>query len=243
MHDGLRHLLLQVRHPTDPMREHEVNCFARVLACPPQHIRACDLLTSGPTAAELDDADVVLLGGSGDFSVAKGGPWMDSALIAMRQLHDTAKPTFASCWGFHAMSRAMGGSVVTDPARAEVGTHEIHLTPAGAADPIFCHLGRTFPAQLGHNDTVDRLPEGAILLASSERVENQAFRFAGKPIYCTQFHPELNRELLLDRLRTYPTYVESIVGIPFSEFVTSLTESLETQELLPRFIRSLARTG
>jgi len=137
----------------------------------------------------------------------------------------------------------MGGSVVTDPARAEVGTHEIHLTPAGAADPIFCHLGRTFPAQLGHNDTVDRLPEGAILLASSERVENQAFRFAGKPIYCTQFHPELNRELLLDRLRTYPTYIESIVGIPFSEFVTSLTESLETQELLPRFIRSLARTG
>ena len=33
----------------------------------------------------------------------------------------------------------------------------------------------------------------AVLLATSERSENQAFHFPGVPIYCTQFHPELDR--------------------------------------------------
>ena len=165
------------------MRAPEVRSFARNLRCPVSRIRCCNLLSRRPSTGDLQSADVVLMGGSGDYSVLDSGRWMEQALEAMRELHEMSKPTFASCWRFHAMSRAMGGSVVTDPARAEVGTHEIHLTPAGAADPIFCHLGRTFPAQLGHNDTVDRLPEGAILLASSERVANQAFRFAGKPIY------------------------------------------------------------
>ena len=31
-----------------------------------------------------------------------------------------------------------------------------------------------------------------------QKVQNEAFRFAQKPIYCTQFHPELNKIDLLD---------------------------------------------
>ena len=120
MLDQLRYLLLQVRNPDDPMRGHEVDCFASTLRCPPSRIRAVDLLRDRPGRAAFDDADIVLLGGSGDYSVAEGGPWMEFALDAMRRLHEMSKPTFASCWGFHAMAKAMGGDVVTDPARAEV---------------------------------------------------------------------------------------------------------------------------
>ena len=69
-----------------------------------------------------------------------------------------AKPAFASCWGFQALARALGGEVVTDLVRAEVGTFEIQLTAAGRSDPLFGPLGERFLAQLGHQDVVTRLP-------------------------------------------------------------------------------------
>ena len=128
--------------------------------------------------------------------------------------------------------------MVTDPARAEVGTLKINLTPAGEQDPVFGSLPATFHAQAGHQDTVDPLPADAVLLAASDRA-NQAFRFAGKPIYCTQFHPELSRETLLDRLRTYPKYVEAITGLSYDVFVETRTHPSETGALLLRFVEEV----
>ena len=232
----LRYLLLQVRREDDPMRGHEVRCFARALGCSIDQIRVFDLLSGVPTPRQLDQVDMALLGGSGDYSVAEGGPWLHRALETMRELVAFSKPTFASCWGFQAMARALGGEVVTDLSRAEVGTIFVSTTAAGQQDPIFGPLGKRFPAQMGHQDIVDRLPEGAVLLASSERVENQAFRLRDKPIYCTQFHSELGRDDLLQRVQAYPQYIERIVGIPFDEFVALCYESPETDSLLRRFV-------
>ena len=244
MYDKLRYLLLQVRNPDDPMREHEVRCFAGALRCPPSHIVVFDLLSGCPTPRDLAREDIVLLGGSGDYSVAAGGDWLEPALDAMRELYQLNKPTFASCWGFQVFARAMGGEVVTDMSRAEVGTYELYLTEAGRRDPVFGPLaeaGPTFWAQMGHKDLVVRLPDGAELLASSDLTRNQAFRFPDKHIYATQFHPELNAETLLDRLRTYPQYIEKIVGMPYEEFVrTSVRGSAHTEGLLIRFIRQMA---
>jgi GMP synthase (glutamine-hydrolysing) len=243
----LRYLLLQVRDPDDPMREHEVGCFVRVLRCPPSHVAVYDLLSGWPKPRDLARHDIVLLGGSGDYSVAEGGAWLEPSLEAMHELYVINKPTFASCWGFQAMARALGGEVVTDTDRAEVGTHELFLTDTGRRDPVFGPLaeaGPTFVAQLGHKDIVVRLPDRAELLASSRRVENQAFWFPGKHIYCTQFHPELNRRTLLDRLRKYPSYVEQIAGMPYEQFTRAhCHESPHTEELLLRFVRQVAGLG
>ena len=245
MYERLRYMLLQVRNHDDPMAGHEVECFARALRCKPAQIREFDLLAGAPSAADLKRADVVLLGGSGDYSVSKGGPWMAPALEAMRTLHETGKPTFASCWGFQAMTEALGGRVVADRDRAEVGTHAVYLTGPGREDPLFGPLaeaGESFPAQMGHEDVVDRLPDGAVLLAASA-LANQAFCFPGKPIYCTQFHPELDRATLLDRLRKYPSYIERITGLGYGEFVDTCTrESPHTDALLRRYV-GIVMTG
>ncbi|MGM0486898.1 MAG: type 1 glutamine amidotransferase [Planctomycetota bacterium] len=234
MFEKLRFLLFQVRNADDPMRRQELECFARALQCDCTQIQVCDLLREVPTRAALDQVDMVLLGGSGDHSVAKGGHWLPAALEAMRELHDWSKPTFASCWGFQAMAAALGGEVLTDPKRAELGTTTLHLTEAGRNDPVFSTLPRTFRAQSGHQDTVDRLPVGAELLASSDRVANQAFRIPGKPIYCTQFHPELTREALLERIRVYPEYVEKIAGIPYARFAAGCAPAPESETLIRR---------
>ncbi len=239
---GLREhnfLLLQVRNADDPMRSQEIGCFSRALSVDRSRIAIHDLLTGPPTLKQLASVDAVLLGGSGDYSVAEGGPWLEPALDGMRELVETGTPTFASCWGFQAMAKALGGEVVTDIAHAELGSIEMHLTAAGRADPLFAPLGDRFLAAAGHQDCVIRLPENAILLASSDRVQNQAFRVDGKPIYCTQFHPELNREALLERLVAYPQYVQRISGLSLDEFRATCQETEATGKLLRRFVDQL----
>jgi GMP synthase (glutamine-hydrolysing) len=233
----IRYLLLQTRNAADPMRAQEVRCFARMLDCEPSDIEVFDLLASALSVNTLRHADMILLGGSGHYSAAGEGLWLERALDALRDIHRFAKPTFASCWGFQAMSRAMGGCCVNDLPNAEVGTIDLTLTDAGRADPLFGSLSPVFAAQAGHEDRVIELPSDAVLLASSARVPEQAFRFAGRPIYCTQFHPELDRAAMLERLVAYPEYVARIAGVPYEHFVQNLRETAEANSLLRRFVQ------
>jgi GMP synthase (glutamine-hydrolysing) len=240
---SLTYLLLQVRNADDPMLQQEVACFARALGCAVERVRVFDLLGGCPSPALLRAADVVLLGGSGDYSVAEAAAdrsaWLPPALEAMRELDARCQPTFATCWGFQAMAHALGGEVISDPARAEIGTLPLQLTAAGRADPVFGPLaeaGASFDAQIGHQDSVTRVPPQAALLAHSARA-NHAYRLADKPIYCTQFHPELTHAALLERVRHYPSYVETITGLALDEFIAQRTrEAPEAGRLLVRFL-------
>ena len=232
----MRPTLLQVRNANDPMRRQEVGCFARVLGIAPSAIRVVDLLTETVSERMVGAADLFLLGGSGDYSVTGEGDWLERAFDLLRRLREIRKPTFASCWGFQAMARALGGRVLHDLERAEIGTHDLFLTAAGRADPVFAPLGEAFSGQMGHEDFVAELPPAATRLASTDRVENQAYRIDGAPIYCTQFHPELNCNDLLERVRTYPKYIERIAGLPPERFSEMIRETRETEQLLRRFV-------
>jgi GMP synthase (glutamine-hydrolysing) len=234
------------------MAAQEVRCFARMLDCEISAIEVFDLLGAAPSIERLTQPDMLLLGGSGHYSAAEalvpsepGRPrprvpaWLARALDAMREVHHLAKPTFASCWGFQAMARAMGGRCINDLPNAEVGTIELSLTDAGRTDRLFGQLPPTFSAQAGHEDHVIRLPPDAILLASSACVAEQAFRFAGRPIYCTQFHPELDRTAMFERVIQYPEYVARIARVPFDDFVHSVRETPEANSLLRRFVEMI----
>lgn len=232
----LRFLLLQTRNPDDPMKHHEVASFARALGVDDGQIQIFDLLSHALERRHLEAIDMVLLGGSGHYSAAGEGAWLDRALDSLRLVHQLAIPTFASCWGFQAMARAMGGEVINDLERAEIGTHKLLLTEAGKRDPIFGPLNGEFFGQMGHEDIVTRLPPTAQLLASSERVENQAYCFPDRPIYCTQFHPELNCGDLLERVVHYPEYIRRIAKMEPEQFSELIHETLETEALLQRFL-------
>jgi GMP synthase (glutamine-hydrolysing) len=224
----------------------EVRCFASALACDVSDIEVFDLLAAAPTRSVLDRADMLLLGGSGHYSAADvaddaGYPlprvlWLERTLNALREIHALSKPTFASCWGFQAMSRAMGGTCIHDLPNAELGTIELTLTEAGRADPVFGGLPPRFAAHAGHEDHVVALPPDAVLLASSARVPEQAYRFDGKPIYCTQFHPELDRAASLERVVAYPEYVERIARTSYEQFQQSVQETREANTLLRQFV-------
>ena len=225
-----------MRNAGDPIREHEVSCFERALGTDNGRLQAFDLLSGAPAPALLDSVDVVLIGGSGHYSVVRGGPWLPAALDTMVGLYESAKPTFASCWGFQALARALGGEVITDRERAEVGTVWLELTSEGERDPVFGPLGSRFPVQIGHEDIVTALPDDAVLLASSETIENEAFCFRDKPIYATQFHPELDRAGLIERVARYPAYLALTGASTLEEFRDRTPETPEAGSLMPRFL-------
>ncbi len=237
----LRFLLLQIRDSDDPIRRQEVGCFARAIGCESEAIAPFDLLSGFPTQEQLQQFDAVLIGGSGNYSAARESPWLESTLAGFRWLVEQRKPTFASCWGFQAIARALGGSCIHDPARAELGTLDFQLTEAGRNDLLFGELEDPFLGIAGHEDHVVALPPGAVLLASSQLVQHQAFKIADSPVYCTQFHPELDLQTFLDRVAAYPQYVERITGITIEEFAQGCRDAPHTRQLLKRFAHMVAR--
>lgn len=223
------------------MRVHEVECFARALGVTPDRIGVFDLIGGELDETWIAATDVFLLGGSGDYSVAANDHWLDRALDSLRRIHAGRIPTFASCWGFQAMARAMGGVVVHDSSNAEIGTYDLVTTEAGGADPVFSIVGDAFKAQLGHEDRIAELPPNTTLLATSERAY-QAYRFDDAPIYCTQFHPELEQDDLALRIRRYPRYLDNFPGLTLERFLASVEESPHTGALLRRFVEKVVAT-
>ena len=219
----------------------EVHSFARSLGCAASSIEVFDLLSGTPSKVAINRADVVFLGGSGEYSVVTGGSWLARALDTMGELYHVGQPTFASCWGFQAMAMALGGQVVTDRERAEVGTAWVELTSEGEADPVFGKLAKRFQVPVGHEDIVTVLPSSAQLLASSSLVKNQAFVFPGKPIYATQFHPELNRTDLVARLKKYTGYLPLTGHKTIQEFEENTPETPESESILPLFIKEVLK--
>jgi GMP synthase (glutamine-hydrolysing) len=156
----------------------------------------------------------------------------------MKRLVDEGVPTFASCWGFQAMSLALGGDVHYLPNRGHVGTCEIESTLAGQRDDVFGALGATFTAQLGHEDVVTEHPPEAVVLAHSTHGDVQAWRIGNMPIWGTQFHPELRMEDLALRLQTYTKYIREHTGLTWETFEKRcLQPSPGTDALLASFAK------
>ena len=195
-----------------------MSCFADAIGCAEPNIETLNLLRERLTIGHLNEVDAVLIGGSGNYSAAGDNQWLEGVLDDLRLLLQQRKPTFASCWGFQALARALGGRCIHDPEHAELGTIEMTLTEAGTQDAIFGQLDSPFVGLAGHEDHVTELPPDAVLLASSSTVTNQAFKFPNALIYCTQFHPELQLKTFLERVAAYPQYVEKIAGTSLESF-------------------------
>ena len=186
------------------MKEHELECFVTHTGLSGDRIEAFDLHRGPPTWDFVRGFDALMVGGAGDYYVSKRNvPQFDELLDLLRRVADAGHPTYASCFGYQCLMAALGGEVVFDPERTEVGTYEIELTERGKADELFGRLPPTFPSQLGHKDRATAEPPGVWNLASSERCPLQALRVPGKPVWGSQFHPELDREANLERFQYY----------------------------------------
>lgn len=237
-----RVLLVSMRSPGDPMAGHERTCFARTCEVPEDHVTVHLVKVAPVTDADLAAVDGVVYGGSGDDSVLDDAPWGPTAVDALMRTIDSRKPTWASCFGFQAVARALGGPVVHDEAFTEIGTIELHLTPEGAEDPLMSALPSHFWAQAGHHDHVLSLPEGVTRLAVGQQPIEQAFRVDGTPFYASQFHPELTPDDLVHRFSFYVDNYFQAEQPGVEETIAALAAG-HTTEAVPALLARLVRGG
>ena len=110
-------------------------------------------------------------------------------------------PFLGACYGVGTLGRHQGGIVdLTFP--EPISAAHIELTDDGVADPLLAGVPQHFRAYVGHKEACTRLPDHAVLLATSPSCPVQMFRI-GQNMYATQFHPELNYEWLCERIDIY----------------------------------------
>lgn len=230
----MRCVLLQVRDDL-PAAEQERLCFLEACGLEPEQLE-CINLTREPNFSwsQLAGCEALLVGGAGAYSATQTYDFTCALEDLIRQAVASGLPFFGSCFGHHAMVRALGGQVVTDHRTGEVGTFEIELTSAGRLDPIVEGYPDRFAAQLGHHDRVRTLPAEIIELAASQRCRFQLLRVVGKPVYSSQFHAEMTDQHLLARLEMYrDTYLAERTS--FDEISDSVWPSPWADRLLSRF--------
>jgi GMP synthase (glutamine-hydrolysing) len=198
-----RALLISLRDPNDAMAMHERECFAERSALALEDVEVHPMVQGRPSVAQLRSFDAIFFGGSGAYSVLDDVPWIRDGIELCLEVVGLRIPAYASCFGFQGLALSLGGEVVRDAARTELGATPLALTEAGEQDSLFRQLPRRFFAQEGHHDHVERVPPGVTLLATGDISRNQAFRVDGAPFWASQFHPELTARTTTARFRYY----------------------------------------
>lgn len=143
-----------------------------------------------PLPDSLADYDgLVLLGGGIMPDDDEAAPWLPAERRLAREAIDRDVPTLGICLGGQLLALVGGGEVRAEHGVAERGATRIVPTPDADADPLVRALGSGASMIQNHQDQITALPDGAVLLASSADVVNQAFRL-GENVWGLQFHPE-----------------------------------------------------
>jgi GMP synthase (glutamine-hydrolysing) len=127
--------------------------------------------------------------------VTERAPWSESTAGWIRNAMDVDLPLLGVCYGHQLMSHALGGRVDYLPGGREIGTVPIELLPDAEQDPLTEHIQPTFRAHATHEQSVLEIPQGAKVLARSERDPHHLLRY-GRNAVSVQFHPEFNADIM-----------------------------------------------
>lgn len=159
-------------------------------------------------AIPADDANhdaIVVMGGPQNALDDENHAYLPALGGLMRRFGDADKSVLGVCLGSQLLARAYGAENLIGTA-PEFGWCTVALTPDSADDPVLSAAAGSFQIFQWHSDTFT-LPDGAVRLATSSAVENQAFRI-GRATYATQFHFEANRQVVDEWATIFPHYIE-----------------------------------
>lgn len=145
---------------------------------------------------------IIFMGGPMGVYQADLYPFLKHEMRIIEQRAAKNLPTLGVCLGSQLIAGALGARNYKGANGFERGWRPIKVNAAGMKTPVR-HLDsqHTMMMQM-HQDTFD-LPRGAILLASSDMYENQAFSY-GKNILGLQFHPEMDERKIANWLAQSP---------------------------------------
>ncbi len=142
----------------------------------------CEIKPYNHLPEDLSDYKAVILSGS-PFSVrAADAPHIDLTEIRGK------KPLLAVCYGAQYLAHFKGGNVAPSDTR-EYGRANLSFVKPDEA--FFDKINKGSQVWMSHSDTIKILPTNGIKLASTNDVENAAYKIQGEDTYAIQFHPEV----------------------------------------------------
>ncbi|MCW2539600.1 MAG: glutamine-hydrolyzing synthase [Frankiales bacterium] len=151
-------------------RVREANVYSEIV---PSTMPVAQMLAKRPKA-------IILSGGPASI-YAVGAPTTDGALF------DAGVPVFGICYGFQAMTQALGGEVA-HTGGSEFGRTLLTVSSAGA---LFAAQPDTQQVWMSHGDAVTVAPAGFAVTASTAGAPVAAFEDAARGLAGVQFHPEV----------------------------------------------------
>ncbi len=235
--DSLKIRLLQIRHdPLTCREEHQSFCDHSGLQ--ESQIDIFNVFFDGPVSPEiLDGYDALFVGGSSTANVLQPDiyPFLNDCQALLRHCIHADFPVFASCFGFQLAVLALGGIVENDDSNFEMGSLPINLLPAAENDILLQDTPNPFLAITVHRQFSYSVPDGCIELARTKQCSH-AFRVDGKSFWAFQFHPEVDKQRMVERLTAYrKTYTKNRAHL--DRVLSAASDTPEANELLAKFVR------
>jgi len=151
-------------------RVREAHVYSEIV---PSTMPVAEMLAKNPKA-------IILSGGPASV-YAPDAPATDPALFT------SEVPVFGICYGFQAMTRALGGEV------ANTGGSEFGRTLLNVVEPgrLFAGQADILQVWMSHGDEVTRAPDGFTVTGSSAGAPVAAFEDPSRRLAGVQFHPEV----------------------------------------------------
>ncbi len=147
-----------------------------------------------PELPAIDEIDfLVIMGGSMSVNDEDKHPWLVKEKKFIRDFIATGKPVLGICLGAQLIASSLGANIYPNHTK-EIGWFSVNSFTTTQISTL--QFPVSFTTLHWHGDTFD-LPEGAVLLASSEATRHQAFQY-GEKVLAIQFHPEADRQTLED---------------------------------------------
>ena len=187
-------------------RVREANVFSEIV---PNSISAASVKAKNPEA-------IILSGGPASVYVERA-PALDPEILKL------GIPVFGICYGFQAMTAALGG-VVSKTGKSEFGRTQISISNS---PKIFNNTPGVQQIWMSHGDSVTQAPAGFVVTASSVDCPIAAFESFDGKIAGVQFHPEvvhseygqtILKNWLIDVAKCQPTWTtKNIVEFEISK--------------------------
>jgi GMP synthase (glutamine-hydrolysing) len=243
----MKPFLLLATRAEDEAADAEYQAFLDYGGLAPEQLRRVRMESVSLGEVDLDDYSGVITGGGpfnfSDAPVLKTPQQrrVESEIFALLdEAVERDFPFFGACYGVGTLGAHRGAEI--DRTFGEPpGPVTIELQPAAADDPLLAGMPPSFAAYVGHKEAVRKLPDDAVLLASSAGCPVQMFRVK-QNLYATQFHPELDFPGIRLRIQVYKSY--GYFPADEAEIVTARARAVEVKHpmrILRNFVDRYAR--